>query len=407
MTSDARQAFVWIWLTGCSEPVVCGRVDDDGTRISFTYGRSYLSRSEAVAIYEPELPLRSGPQYAVEGVRLPLCLDDTMPDSWGRTIIHHRRGQPTAELPEITYLLESSSDRLGALDYQTSADEYVPRQSDHPSIDDLAEAARRVETGDPLNEQLRAALLDGTALGGARPKALVRDGSRSLIAKFSSSKDQYPIVQGEYVAMELARRCSVDAAHVELTSAAERHALLVERFDREPGGARRRVVSTLTVLGYAPFPSGVHATYAEIADAVRARFAHADRTLRELFARISFNILCGNTDDHGRNHAAFVGGAHELTLAPAYDVCPQARLGEEAAQAMAYGRNGERQSQVKALLAVAPIYHLDADDAQDIVDRQIATITDDWNDVCDRAGLTREQRGSFWRRQFLNPYALR
>jgi len=46
-----------------------------------------------------------------------------------------------------------------------------------------------------------------------------------------------------------------------------------------------------------------------------------------------FNILCGNTDDHARNHAAFWDGK-QLNLTPAYDICPQGRAGDEAGQAM-------------------------------------------------------------------------
>ena len=49
-------------------------------------------------------------------------------------------------------------------------------------------------------------------MGGARPKALLADGPRSVIAKFSSSSDPYPVVKAEYIAMELAQRAGIDAA---------------------------------------------------------------------------------------------------------------------------------------------------------------------------------------------------
>jgi serine/threonine-protein kinase HipA len=158
------------------------------------------------------------------------------------------------------YLLESGSDRIGALDFQTSPDD-VPRAPDPPSLDDLATAARRVEQGEPLDPALEAALFRVTSIGGARPKALLHDGARSLIAKFSSTTDTYPAVQGEYVAMAVARRAGLDVAPVELTRAAGRRALLVERFDRDDHGHRRRVVSALTVLGLTSFPEGRYATY--------------------------------------------------------------------------------------------------------------------------------------------------
>ena len=145
---------------------------------------------------------------------------------------------------------------------------------------------------------------------GARPKALIADGDRGAIAKFSSSTDPYPVVKAEYMAMELARRAGIDVAAVELAKALGREVLMVRRFDRTPAGARRMTVSALTILERhdAHRISGRHATYAELAHRIRARFTDADSTLRELFSRIVFNILVSNTDDHPGNHSAFWDG---------------------------------------------------------------------------------------------------
>ncbi len=165
------------------------------------------------------------------------------------------------------------------------------------------------------------------------------------------------------------------------------------------------MVSALTVLGLTSFPEGRYATYIDLAHCIRARFTDAEATLRELFGRIAFNILCGNTDDHGRNHAAFVGNQLELT--PAYDICPQARSGETAGQAMAFDQHHNRESRVALLIDAAESYLLDRARAEDIVDAQIATITEQWDDACEAAQLTDFERSRFWQRQFLNPHALR
>ena len=315
----------------------------------------------------------------------------------GRRLINHRLGAATGEFSELTYLLESGSDRFGALDFQASATEYRARYTDHPSLDDLATAAQRVEAGEPLNDMLEAALLHGTSIGGARPKALLTDDGRHLIAKFTSSTDPFPVIQGEYVAMELARRAGLHVASVALARAAGRHALLVKRFDRDQAGHRRRAVSALTT-----FPEGRYATYVDFAHKIRELCANPDATLRELYARISFNILCGNTDDHGRNHAYLIDPAG-LTLSPAYDICPQARTGREAHQAMAFTAGGSRTARVADLVAASAIYHLDATDAQAIVDHQATVICDGWDEVCAAAELTASQRAAFMHRQFLNP----
>ncbi len=404
MISEPTSAFVWIWLPGDTAPVVSGRLDIVDDRIAFVYARSYLASADAVPIYDSELPLRSGYQYpaSAQARGVPLCIDDAMPDSWGRRLINHLLGELAVEFGDLTYLMESGSDRIGALDFQASADSYVPREVASATLHELATASGRIETGQPLSAALTAALLRGTSIGGARPKALIDDGDRKLIAKFSSTTDTYPVVQGEFVAMELAHRVGLDVAAVELTTAAGRHALLVERFDRTHAGHRRRLVSALTILDLTSFPEGRYATYADLTHRIRGRFANPTATLRELFGRIAFNMLCGNTDDHGRNHAAFVGD--ELELTPAYDICPQARSGETAQQAMAFDEHGNRDARLKLLVDAAGLYLLDRREARDLVDAQAATIREQWDDVCDAAKLTTVERTRFWGRQFLNPH---
>ena len=117
-----------------------------------------------------------------------------------------------------------------------------------------------------------------------------------------------------------------------------------------------------------------------------------------------FNVLVSNNDDHARNHAAFWDG-EQLTLTPAYDICPQARSGGEATQVMAIGRDGWKFSQLAACVERSTVYQLPPGSAQEIVDHQVAAIKENWAAVCDEAGLTPVERGRLWQRQFLNPCA--
>jgi serine/threonine-protein kinase HipA len=406
MTSEPRRAFVWVWLPGETDPVVAGRLDGDGALMTFTYGQSYLAREDSIALYLPELPLGRGPISPLVG-DVAGCIADAAPDSWGRRVILNRRVgrhvRDTTDLSLLTYLLESGSDRIGALDFQVSASEYRVCVAAGATLAELAESTERVERGVPLSSELDQALLHGSSVGGARPKALLSDGPRRLIAKFSSTTDTYPVVRGEFIAMELARRAGLDVASVALTQALGRDVLLIDRFDRPAGGGRRAMVSALTILGLDELGAR-YASYADLAQAVRARFTDPLPTLRELFSRITFNVLTGNNDDHARNHAAFWDGT-ALTLTPAYDVCPQPRAGGETAQLMAIGQDGYRMSQVAGCVARAFTYLLSEPQAREIVDRQIETIETDWAEVCDLAGLSEVDRAGFWRRQFLNPYA--
>lgn len=414
MTSSTdKEAFVWTWLPGETEPVVAGRLEADNGNLLFNYGKSYLNRNQAIAIYEPELPLRAGALPLPEGMAMPGCIRDAAPDAWGRRVIINRKlgrkgpGTDTAELDELTYLLESGSDRIGALDFQQSPTEYVPRTTENVSLEELIESAGRVERGDPLTPELDQALFHGSSIGGARPKALIRDRDKKYVAKFSSNSDLYSVVKAEFIAMRLAALAGLDVAPVKLASAANRDVLLIERFDRVPKGqqgwARKAMVSALTLLGLDDMMAR-YASYETLSEIIRHRFTDPRHTLKELFSRLVFNILCGNTDDHARNHAAFWDG-RSLTLTPAYDICPQGRAGNEASQAMRIAGNNNL-SQLKTCLDTAHNFLHSGEAAREIFGNQVAVIEKNWDAICQEAGLNDVDRKLLWRRQFLNPFAI-
>jgi serine/threonine-protein kinase HipA len=408
-----REAYVWVWLPGQAEPVVAGRLAPTPAGLQFNYGRSYLAREDAIALYLPELPLRAGVLPLPAGLSMPGCLRDAAPDAWGRRVILNRllgRDAQDADadvLDELTYLLQSGSDRIGALDFQASATHYRARASDDATLEELLESAARVERGLPLSPALAQALQHGTSIGGARPKATLTDGGRKWIAKFSSSGDVYPVVKAEFVAMRLAALSGIDVAPVELVQAAGKDVLLVERFDRlrraDERWRRRALVSALTLLGLDEMMAA-YASYQDLAEIIRHRFAAPRATLHELFARLAFNILCGNTDDHARNHAAFWDG-RSLALTPAYDVCPQLRAGQEATQAMKI-QGDNRYSRLADCVAAAGQFHLSPAQARGIIDAQLACIRRHWDSVCRQARLGEAERDALWGRQFINPFAL-
>jgi serine/threonine-protein kinase HipA len=194
---------------------------------------------------------------------------------------------------------------------------------------------------------------------------------------------------------------------VKVVSVAGKDVLLVERFDRPGGQQRRHMVSAMTVLGLDEFTGARYGSYALLADHVRRSFTRPEATLRELFSRIVFNVLVGNTDDHPRNHAAFVNAAGTLTLTPAYDICPQPRSVPQASQAMAIGRDGERASQLQTCVAACEIYLLDRTEAQTIIDAQVDIINTQWDEAADAARLTELDRRLLYGREILNEFAFR
>lgn len=411
-----KEAFVWIWLPGETEPVVAGRLEADNKNIMFNYGKSYLERigdsKPAIAIYEPELPLSAGLLPLPEGLTIPSCIRDAAPDAWGRRVIinkksgHKGAGTDTADLDELTYLLESGSDRIGALDFQQSPTEYVPRTVNNVSMEELIESAEKVEKGVPLTAELDQALFHGSSIGGARPKALIEDHGKKYVAKFSSSTDLYSVVKAEFIAMRLAELAGLNVAPAKLKKAANKDVLLIERFDREQKGdkwTRKAMVSALTLFQLDDMMAR-YASYETLSEIIRYRFTTPKATLKELFHRLVFNILCGNTDDHARNHAAFWDGKM-LTMTPAYDICPQGRTGNIASQAMLISGNNNL-SQLRTCLEAAHNFLLSEKEAHDIFDALTTAIEQNWDAVCAKAQLSEVDKKLLWKRQFLNPYSV-
>ncbi|OGT98728.1 MAG: phosphatidylinositol kinase [Geobacteraceae bacterium GWB2_52_12] len=413
MNSNDKPAelFVWIWLPGDTEPVVAGKVTAHGTTYAFNYGRSYLDRDNAIPIYDAELPLRRGLIPLRPGLAMPGCLRDAAPDAWGRRVILNKRfGKSAAEIDpgavdELTYLIESGSDRIGALDFQRSPTTYEPRCAPGAPLEELLEAADFIERGIPLTPELAQALQHGTSIGGARPKTLVESDTQKYIVKFSTSTDLYSVVKAEFVAMRLAALAGLEVAPVSLLNVAGKDVLMVTRFDRvltSAGWQRRGIVSALTMLQLDEMMAR-YASYQDLANLVREKFKDVRPTLRELFSRIVFNVLIGNTDDHARNHAAFWDG-HMLQLTPAYDICPQPRHGRTASQAMRIAA-ADNSSRIVTCLKAAPHFLLQEAEAVGIVERVISSIEENWTMVCAEAALSEVDRNLLWRNQVLNPFA--
>ena len=418
-SSAAQLCYVWAWLPGRTDPVVVGRLDTDGPRLPFSYGATYRRSADSISLYEPELPLREGVIYPPVELDIASCLRDAAPDAWGQRLIldrltgAHGASADPGQLPVLTYLREAGSDRIGGLDFQDSATDYEPRTRTAP-FEQLLQAAADFAEGAEIFGPLAEALVNGTSIGGARPKVLLSeataDGPRRMIAKFSLSNDPFPIIKSEAAAMSLARRVGLNVAGTRYTRVLDRDVLLVDRFDRPgcvgsgPGqvGERRLMVSALTILGGDERGSHQYRGYPELADEIRRRFTDPRKTLHELFDRIVFNILISNTDDHPRNHAAFWDGTH-LSLTPAYDLCPSLRTGDTATQAMGIDRGHNRASRLGLCVAASDIYQLDRVTARERIDSMIAVIEREWDDAADEGGLTRAERDRLWRRQFLNP----
>ncbi|MVV52272.1 type II toxin-antitoxin system HipA family toxin [Pseudomonas sp. PB120] len=412
MPSEDRVCYVWAWLPGNTEPVVAGRlVRQRNDRFAFLYGQSYLKNPNAIPLNNLELPLGTDIIEPPAGLKIASGIRDASPDAWGRRVIinrlHGKAGLAAydQDLDEQTYMLESGSDRIGGLDFQLSPTEYISRSNDNATLEELLNAAELVEKGIPLTSELDQALRHGSSIGGARPKALIKTDDVKYVAKFSASNDTVSVVKSEFIMMRLASLIGLEVAPVKLEQVLGKDVLLIERFDRvkQPAGwARRIMVSALTLLELDEMMAR-YTSYEDLTHVMRKYFRDPKRDLHELFSRLVFNILCGNTDDHARNHAAFFDGkAYRLT--PAYDICPQNRSGNVASQGMLI--MGEaNQSQIALCLEAAHLFLLDHGQAKSIVLKQIEGIRAFWDTVCQASGISLVDRNVLATRQVLNAFA--
>lgn len=305
---------------------------------SFEYDREWL-KSKSQHLLDPDLDFFSGAQYPTNKENFGIFLD-SMPDTWGKTLMKRRaaqdaraKGEKAKTLYEIDYLLGVyDQSRMGALRFKTDLngpfinnDEYSPTPP-WSSLGDLQEAVNQLENDDH-NETIRkwiaVLIAPGSSLGGARPKANVLDNDKNLwIAKFPSKTDTIDKAAWEYLAYKLALNAGINMAEskIEKISGAY-HTFLTRRFDRE-NSRRIHFASAMTMTGNSEDSiKGTTPSYLEIVEFIQNYGVHVEKNLHQLWRRIIFNIAISNTDDHLRNHG-FILTDEGWMLSPAYDLNP-------------------------------------------------------------------------------------
>jgi len=300
--------------------------------LSFEYNRDWLNDPRRFSL-DPALKLLTGPFHTSADKPLFGAIDDSAPDRWGRLLMRRaerrdaeREKRSARSLREIDFLLMVDDEgRQGALRFKreeegpfltTYAENHIPPLV---TVGKLLTAANHVLQESDTEEDLRILLAPGSSLGGARPKASVKDRDGHLtIAKFPRKDDEIDIIGWEAVALTLAGKAGIQVPKWRLESVGRKRILLSQRFDRK-GNIRIPFLSAMSALGAKD--NEMH-SYLEIADAIRQMSASPEQDLEILWRRIVFNILISNVDDHLRNHAFLYLGLSGWRLAPAYDLNP-------------------------------------------------------------------------------------
>jgi serine/threonine-protein kinase HipA len=349
---------VFAYLPDQHEAVPAGRLSllEEGLQSvgsTFGYGARYLERANALPVDPVSLPLSSlpGERQLYEppvGLGLFGAVRDAAPDFWGRRVIEAKLKVPPNSIPESEYLLNAGTHRFGALDFRDSPTSVTDEGLLPPltTLQYLLDAADRLQEGLPIPAQLEIVFQVAT-LGGARPKALVSHKGKQFLAKFPAKNDPFDIPVVERACLELARDCGLNVPQTDLKQLADgRNVMLIERFDRavlsDGTFSRKHCVSALTMLGKHEQESSA-SSYSEIAQVISDRgvSGHVQEDREELYARIAFNILISNDDDHLRNHAFIWDPAGKAwRLSPLYDVVPHPQVSQERRLHLSVGPQG-------------------------------------------------------------------
>lgn len=224
MTSKKQECFVYMTLPGQTDQITAGKYvlekTEQGIDVGhFVYGRSYLSRADAVEIDPIELKLENKVFNTVTMKGVFGALRDASPDYWGRRIIE--RNLKVAQADEMTYLLQSADDRIGALGFGFNQTPPAPNRVFNQKIqlDRLQKEAEllvneEVKPENPITAQVQELLLIGTSMGGARPKAVIEDDNKLWVAKFNRMDDKWNNALVEYAMLKLAEKCGIKGYRV-------------------------------------------------------------------------------------------------------------------------------------------------------------------------------------------------
>jgi len=342
MTTPKTDILVYADWLSMSNPKLIGVLSAQQAKgrkaFSFEYDPAWLYSTEQ-RLLDPAINWYSGPQYSLGKENFGLFMD-SMPDTWGRKLMQRREvyrareeGRPVATLYDIDYLLGVNDEtRMGALRFKLAADEpFLNNHLDMPvspfaSVRELQFAAEMIESDNnrqDVQKWLAMLMAPGSSLGGARPKANIRDEHGHLwIAKFPSKGDTIDKGAWEYVVYKLALQSGVSMAESKIEKVTGSfHTFFTKRFDRKDK-ARIHFASAMTMTGQTEDTIKENSpSYLDMADFIQFNGAQNKQDLQQLWRRIVFHIAVSNTDDHLRNHG-FLLKDKGWQLSPAYDINP-------------------------------------------------------------------------------------
>lgn len=414
MTQNKFDIFVYADWKGMPEATLMGVLSAHFAKgkkaFSFEYDKTWL-RTKQQQLLDPDIQFFPGAQFPNKKENFGLFLD-SMPDTWGRTLMKRRAAQQAKErnekapvLYDIDYLLGVYDEsRMGALRFKTdpqgvfldnNGEKATPPWSSIRELQHAADSLEKDEDNNDAKTWLAILMAPGSSLGGARPKANITDETKELwIAKFPSKNDTLDKGAWEFLAYKLAIEAGVNMAPSKIEKIAGRyHTFFTKRFDREKG-QRIHFASAMTMTGNNEDTIRDNpASYLDIADFIQTYGTNVEGNLRQLWRRIVFNIAISNTDDHLRNHG-FILTDEGWILSPAYDLNPS--IDKDALSLNIDMENNSLDFDLAR--SVGEFFRLDRKE-MDTIFQDVVNSVSRWEKVADNLGISRNEkelmRGAF------------
>jgi len=316
---------------------------------------------------------------------LPGFIGDSLPDAWGQLLMQRRAeaaGISYSSLTPLDKLAVIGSRAMGALTYEPEI------ASDHTEGLDLervaAESLELLEGRDiamlPALERL------GGSSGGARPKALIAlnqstnaiadgagpipDGFEAWLVKFRCSRndleDSGPL---EAAYADMARDAGLNVAPTRLFPGPVYGYFGTQRFDRLAGNGCLHMLSAAAMLDVDWESGGLD--YDHLMRLGRYVLQRRDGAQR-IFARMAFNVVANNRDDHAKQHAFLMNEECVWDLAPSFDLTFARGRGGEHYLAVK-GRTGDDIT-TELMIELGREHGIDAAQCRSIIERTIDAV---------------------------------
>ena len=383
MTSRA-----YVFVDGLeNNPVICGVVElDPKTNIGkFRYGQSYLQRNDAFPLDPIHLPLLSDQFITRVNKGMFGAILDAGADSWGKKLILSLHS--TKPNNDLELVLAGSGMGVGALTFSLSRSASKPKKNKNTlgDIPMLLQGKRAILKNEDIPKEVKKAFEYGSSMGGARPKTLIEDSGINYLAKFNRPDDLYNVCLVEHATMTMLEELDVRVAATSIVNSQQEDILLVERFDCNADRPTHHFLSANSLINQEKLTNQAlteNYSYGALAEFIMKHGAEP-RDAHELYTRMVFNILMGNTDDHSRNHAFLYSFSDKnWRLSPAYDVLPINNSRQHGIGIGVHGREGT----VENALSQSKRFGLSQAKAKTIIS-SVQALTNEWISYFTKVGV--------------------